>query len=208
MTTENNFSENEEKNTQESQNEPSTTVQNTEIPTETEAEQHHGPEHEEISLSDALKEMETIINSENAGEQHKRFNFLKEKANHAIHDEVEDKKHEYIDGGNAPETFSYHHPQQSKLNALYHIFKEKHDDFQKNIDAEQLKNLSHRQEIIERLKNLYTNSEPGVNLFKSIREVKEDWSNAGQVAKSEFKILNNNYFHHLNQFYQMLDLNK
>jgi hypothetical protein len=31
---------------------------------------------------------------------------------------------------------------------------------------------------------------------------------AGQVAKSEFKILNNNYFHHLNQFYQMLDLNK
>jgi hypothetical protein len=207
MTTENNFSENEEKNTQESQNEPSTTVQNTEIPTETEAE-HHGPEHEEISLSDALKEMETIINSENAGEQHKRFNFLKEKANHAIHDEVEDKKHEYIDGGNAPETFSYHHPQQSKLNALYHIFKEKHDDFQKNIDAEQLKNLSHRQEIIERLKNLYTNSEPGVNLFKSIREVKEDWSNAGQVAKSEFKILNNNYFHHLNQFYQMLDLNK
>lgn len=208
MTTENNFSENEEKNTQESQNELSTTVQNTEIPTETEAEQHHGPEHEEISLSDALKEMETIINSENAGEQHKRFNFLKEKANHAIHDEVEDKKHEYIDGGNAPETFSYHHPQQSKLNALYHIFKEKHDDFQKNIDAEQLKNLSHRQEIIERLKNLYTNSEPGVNLFKSIREVKEDWSNAGQVAKSEFKILNNNYFHHLNQFYQMLDLNK
>ena len=208
MTTENNFSENEEKNTQESQNEPSTTVQITEIPTETEAEQHHGPEHEEISLSDALKEMETIINSENAGEQHKRFNFLKEKANHAIHDEVEDKKHEYIDGGNAPETFSYHHPQQSKLNALYHIFKEKHDDFQKNIDAEQLKNLSHRQEIIERLKNLYTNSEPGVNLFKSIREVKEDWSNAGQVAKSEFKILNNNYFHHLNQFYQMLDLNK
>ena len=207
MTTENNFSENEEKNTQESQNEPSTTVQNTEIPTETEAE-HHGPEHEEISLSDALKEMETIINSENAGEQHKRFNFLKEKANHAIHDEVEDKKHEYIDGGNAPETFNYHHPQQSKLNALYHIFKEKHDDFQKNIDAEQLKNLSHRQEIIERLKNLYTNSEPGVNLFKSIREVKEDWSNAGQVAKSEFKILNNNYFHHLNQFYQMLDLNK
>ena len=74
--------------------------------------------------------------------------------------------------------------------------------------TEQKKNLEHRQTIIERLKNLYTNSEPGTNLFKSIREIKEDWSKAGQVAKSEFKILNNNYFHHLNQFYQMLDLNK
>lgn len=30
----------------------------------------------------------------------------------------------------------------------------------------------------------------------------------GQVAKSEFKNLNQNYFHHLNSFYQMLDLNK
>ncbi len=68
--------------------------------------------------------------------------------------------------------------------------------------------MEHRQTIIERLKNLYTNSEPGTNLFKSIREIKEEWSKAGQVAKSEFKILNNNYFHHLNQFYQMLDLNK
>ena len=42
----------------------------------------------------------------------------------------------------------------------------------------------------------------------AIREIKEEWSNAGQVPKSEFKNLNNNYFFHLNQFYQMLDLNK
>src|SRR5690606_21329246 len=61
---------------------------------------------------------------------------------------------------------------------------------------------------IERLKNLYTQSEVGTNFFREIREIKEAWSNAGQVPKSEFKLLNNNYFHHLNQFYQMLDMNK
>ena len=152
--------------------------------------------------------MEKIINSNNAGERYREFNALKEKANHSIHDEIEDKKHEYTDAGNAIENFSYEHPSQSKLSGLIHIFREKHDNFQKNQEEEQKKNLDHRQSIIERLKNLYTNSEPGVNLFKSIREIKEEWSNSGQVAKSEFKILNNNYFHHLNQFYQMLDLNK
>lgn len=212
MTTENNLSENEE-------NKISTEVTQQETPDNTAPEEQSTPQEEEtehteehveaeISLSDALKEMETIINSNNAGENSKRFNALKEKANHAIHDEIEDKKHEYTDAGNAPENFSYEHPAQSKLSALIHIYKEKHDVFQKGQEEEQKKNLEHRQELIDRLKNLYTNSEPGTNLFKSIREIKEEWSKAGQVAKSEFKILNNNYFHHLNQFYQMLDLNK
>ncbi|MCD1118712.1 DUF349 domain-containing protein [Chryseobacterium turcicum] len=209
MTTENNLSENEEQK-------PSTEVQETVETIENTEENHQeedpdAPHHDSIadlSLADALKEMEKIINSPNAGERFREFNVLKEKANHSIHDEVEDKKHEYTDGGNALENFSYEHPSQSKLSGLIHIFREKHDYFQKNQEEEQKKNLDHRQSIIERLKNLYTNSEPGVNLFKSIREIKEEWSNSGQVAKSEFKILNNNYFHHLNQFYQMLDLNK
>lgn len=209
MTTENNLSENEEQK-------PSTEVQETVETIENTEENHQeedpdAPHHDSIadlSLADALKEMEKIINSANAGERFREFNALKEKANHTIHDEVEDKKHEYTDAGNALENFSYEHPSQSKLSGLIHIFREKHDSFQKNQEEEQKKNLDHRQSIIERLKNLYTNSEPGVNLFKSIREIKEEWSNAGQVAKSEFKILNNNYFHHLNQFYQMLDLNK
>jgi len=210
MTTENNLSENEE-------NKPSAEHQETVVESiENNEENHHdedhdAPQHDSIdhlSLADALKEMEKIINSNNAGEKFREFNALKEKANHIIHDEVEDKKHEYVDAGNAAENFSYEHPSQSKLSGLIHIFREKHDNFQKNQEEEQKKNLEQRQSIIERLKNLYTNSEPGVNLFKSIREIKEEWSNAGQVAKSEFKILNNNYFHHLNQFYQMLDMNK
>ncbi|WP_332453984.1 DUF349 domain-containing protein [Chryseobacterium aquaticum] len=211
MTTENNLSENEENKISTEVTQEETTPDKTSDEQNThEDDSEHTEEHvdAEISLSDALKEMETIINSNNAGENFKRFNALKEKANHAIHDEIEDKKHEYTDAGNAAENFSYEHPLQSKLSALVHIFREKHDAFQKSQEEEQKKNLEHRQELIDRLKNLYTNSEPGTNLFKSIREIKEEWSKAGQVAKSEFKILNNNYFHHLNQFYQMLDLNK
>ncbi|NPA10452.1 MAG: DUF349 domain-containing protein [Chlorobi bacterium] len=211
MTTENNLSENEEnKNSNEVLQEKP--LENTQVQDENvhHEETEHEEEHEDvdISLADALKEMERIINAPNAGEDFKKFNQLKEKASHYIHDEVEDKKHEYTEAGNAPENFSYEHPSQAKFSALVNIFREKHDAYQKGQEEEQKKNLEHRQSIIERLKNLYTNSEPGTNLFKSIREIKEEWSKAGQVAKSEFRILNNNYFHHLNQFYQMLDLNK
>lgn len=211
MITENNLSENEEKKNFTPESSEASSEDVTPKDENVHVEEHeHEEEHEEVqlSLADTLKEMEKIINTPNAGEDFKKFNQLKEKANHYIHDEVEDKKHEYIDGGNAPENFNYEHPSQARFSALVNIFREKHDAYQKGQEEEQKKNLEHRQSIIERLKNLYTNSEPGTNLFKSIREIKEDWSKAGQVAKSEFKILNNNYFHHLNQFYQMLDLNK
>lgn len=84
-----------------------------------------------------------------------------------------------------------------KISAKLHVSEEDNE-----------KHKLQRQEIIDRLKNLYTNSEPGTNLFKEIRDIKEAWRNAGMVNKGDFKLLNSNYFHHLNAFYQMLDFNK
>ena len=125
-----------------------------------------------------------------------------------IHDQTEDIKSEFVAAGNPVELFSHQHPLQAKFSGLLHIYREKNDEYHKKLEENQHKNLEHRQSIIDKLKNLYTNTEAGTNLFKAIREIKDEWKNAGQVAKSEFKLLNNNYFHHLNQFYQMLDMNK
>jgi len=161
-----------------------------------------------LSLKETLAEMESIVNKDDAHRFSKQFNALREQANHKIADELEDKKHDFVEQGNPEEHFDNHHPESSKLSALINIYREKQDKFHKSQEAEHQKNLEERLTIIERLKNLYTTSEPGTNLFKAIREVKEAWGNAGQVAKSEFKNLNNNYFHHLKMFNEMLDLNK
>jgi len=189
-----------------------------EVPAEEKSEIETESEHQEVeiaeenysnlSLKETLDEMETIVNKDDSHSLSKKFNALRDHANHKIADEVEDKKHEFVEQGNAEEHFEFHHPQASKLTALVNIFREKQDKFHKSQEADHQKNLDERLGIIERLKNLYSNSEPGVNLFKSIREIKEAWGNAGQVAKSEFKNLNNNYFHHLKMFNEMLDLNK
>jgi len=230
MTTENNFSENEEKKTSEETSQETaenqtgaeikeqeeTPVEN-EIPVNTsESEDQEIHEEEEDldhtadnrNVETLVSELEKIVNKPNGGSEFKNFNQLKNLAIQKISEEREEKKHEFTDAGNAEENFSWEHSLQQKLNALINIFKEKHDDFLKGQEAEHGKNLEHRKGIIDKLKNLYTNTEPGTNLFKAIRDIKEEWKNAGQIAKSEFKLLNNDYFHHLNQFYQMLDLNK
>lgn len=175
----------------------------------------HEDHHEEVlesvahlTLPEILKEMEAIINKEDAGVHFRTFNHLKEQANHYIQDETEDQKSEFIAAGNAAEDFHFQHPDLSRLAGIITIFREKNNEYSKKQEEQHTKNLEERQQIIEKLKNLYSNTEAGTNLFKAIREIKEAWKNAGQVAKSEFKLLNNNYFHHLNQFYQMLDMNK
>lgn len=157
------------------------------------------------SVEELIAEMEKLVNYENAGSEYKIFNDLKDLALAKINEETEDKKYEQKDSN---EIFSREHPFLSKVNGLVNIFKEKYDIFIQKQEEEYKNNLEKRKEIIEKLKNLYTNPEPGVNLFKAIREIKELWANSGKVAKSEFRILNNDYFHHLNQFYLMLDLNK
>ncbi|KMQ72390.1 hypothetical protein ACM44_02645 [Chryseobacterium koreense CCUG 49689] len=161
-----------------------------------------------LTLPEILQEMESLINKDDAGAQYRKFSQLRDQANQYISEETADHKAAFLASGNPEENFSFEHPASAKLSVLINIFREKNDQYNKKQEESHGKNLEERQNIIEKLKNLYTNTEVGTNLFKAIREIKEEWKNAGQVAKSEFKLLNNNYFHHLNQFYQMLDLNK
>ncbi len=172
----------------------------------TSEEDHHSENHAStLTLKETLDEMEKIAQSEDAGAKHRQFSQLKEHANRLIHVDIEDHK---TNTDETVEPASYHHPEQSRLTAISSLFRDKNEAYTKQQEEQHHKNLEERQNIIEKLKNLYTNTEAGTNLFKAIREIKEAWKNAGQVAKSEFKLLNNNYFHHLNQFYQMLDMNK
>lgn len=173
-----------------------------------EMEEHSEQMLETLSIKELLTEMENIVNKEDAGSHSRKFNQLKDLVYNLIQEDIADKKHDFIEEGNGLETFSYQHPEQSKYSALVNIFKEKLEIFNQHLEEEYRKNLEKRNQIIEKLKNLYLNTEPNTNLFRAIREIKEQWASTGQVAKSEFKNLNQNYFHHLNSFYQMLDLNK
>lgn len=156
-----------------------------------------------LDLAGLLHEMELIINAPEAGAESKRFSQLKQLAQQKIAEESAAQPQQAITDGEA-----WQHPAQSKISALGHIFREKQDAYHTKQQAEEKAGREQRNGIIEKLKNLYTNTEPGTNLFRAIRAIKEEWASAGKVSRAEFKLLNNNYLYHLNQFYQMLDLNK
>lgn len=161
-----------------------------------------------LPLDELFTRLEGIINRPNAGAFSKEFNQLKKEILTQIQYETEDKKHSFVEKGGSEENFSWKHPYLAKVSGFSQIFKEKYEVYKKYEEREHQENKQQRIEIIERLKNIYTNSDSETNLFKEIRLIKEAWSNAGKVAKNEFKLLNNNYFYHLEQFYTLLNLNK
>ena len=171
-------------------------------------DQHFSTKNSGLSLEEILIRLEKIINTEEVKEFAKEFSALRNEALQFINQETEKMKADHIEAGNPEEDFSWEHPQLAKLSGLNNIFKKKYNEFRKELEEELEKNKQTRLEIIEKLKNLYLNSDLETNLFKEIRKIKEEWANAGQVAKNEFKLINNNYFYHLNQFYELLNLNK
>ncbi len=171
-------------------------------------DQHFSTKNSGLSLEEILIRLEKIINTEEVKEFAKEFSALRNEALQFINQETEKMKATHIEAGHPEEDFSWEHPQLAKLSGLNNIFKKKYNEFRKELEEELEKNKQTRLEIIEKLKNLYLNSDLETNLFKEIRKIKEEWANAGQVAKNEFKLINNNYFYHLNQFYELLNLNK
>ncbi len=193
----------------ESETLPTDEVQTFDTAHEHEEEQDEADVHtDQRSIETLVAEMNKTLNLENAGAMFKEFHLLRNLALAKISEEREEKKAEHLLEGKPEQDFFWEHRLQRDLNTYTHTFKEKHDLYLKHQEEEHEKNLEIRKKIVENLKHLYTNTEPGTNLFKAIRAIKEEWKNAGQVSKSHFKLLNNDYFHHLNQFYQMLDLNK
>lgn len=159
-------------------------------------------------LEKLTTELERIVNLTDSGTFYKRINDLKEAFTKRLEQETNERKAAYLKEGGDEEAFEFEPRVKSRFNALLGIFKEKYEEFRKKQEAEQAENLKKRQEIIERLKDLYTNTKPNIDLFKEIRKIKEQWRDAGFVARAEYKTMLNDYHFHLERFYEMLDLNK
>ncbi len=146
--------------------------------------------------------------TKDAGALAKKFSHLRQEAVHQISDETEEKKKEYLAEATVKKT-SIGNIHYLPNFPGWRISLRKNSKISiKNWKRNSRPNKVKRLEIIEKLKNFIPTPPPTPTSSARSEKIKEEWASAGQVAKNEFRILNNNYFHHLNQFYSLLDLNK
>ncbi|RAV29997.1 DUF349 domain-containing protein [Sinomicrobium soli] len=166
------------------------------------------PDYHAMSVEKLVSELEKLLRSE-------KVQAIKEHADHIkyefdqkfqeIHDE---KKEEFLhDGGNEID-FRYHPPIKQKFNKVYGEYRDKRNQYYQNLEQNLKNNLAKRQEIIEALKGLISVEEDINTTYKHFKELQDRWRVAGPVPRVNYNDVWRTYHHHVERFYDFLDLNR
>lgn len=123
--------------------------------------------------------------------------------------EVESEKAAFLAGGGKEEDFK---PQtddsEKKLKELLAVYREKREKVNQDLSAEHAKNYAAKLEVIERLKRLVETGETDVNAFDTFKKLQQEWNSTGPVDKAKVNDLWNNYHLQVENFYNILKVNK
>ncbi len=120
----------------------------------------------------------------------------------------EAKKQEFLNQGGSIIDFHYSTPGEKKFNKFYFEYKEKRDNYYKNVRKNLQENLERRLSIIEELKAITgVGTDMNAN-FKEFKKLQERWRKAGPVPRNDYKDTWNTYHHHVERFYDFLHLDR
>lgn len=164
----------------------------------------------ELELSDLYIYLEEIIDNNIIPQIIPIIKIIQKVVKNKIEEYKEKKKENYIPDKQIKNKnlININHWEE-KFNKIFNDFKKKNQLFYQEREKQFDKNLEKRKQIIKQLKKLYTTPyETNNQIFKKFREIKSDWHHAGIVSKNVVDSLFKTYFHHLNNFYSYLNLNK
>lgn len=162
-----------------------------------------------LSMTGVITEMKQLSQSFPVQKLPKMFTALRTHFFNLYEEDKSQRKEQFVGEGNDETTFVYENEHKSKFNELYNEYKKHLSQYFKNQEKEQQNNLEIRLKLIDDLKGLYQNpSESNSHIFKSFREIRTQWHNTGMIPKAHASNVYQTYYHHLDNFYEYLNLNK
>ena len=117
-----------------------------------------------------------------------------------------DKKAEFLASGGNSIDFNFTSSVKVTYNDLLFDYKKRRDAYYKEIDAKLNQNLDKRNEVITSLKKLIDEAD-AKTMYKDFKEIQEKWRAIGPVPKSHYNDTWKIYHHHVERFYDLLNLN-
>lgn len=123
--------------------------------------------------------------------------------------ELQDKeKAVFLANGGNEIDFYFQTRSAKDFQELYREYRQKKEAFRVNFERQIQENLKTKQTIIEEIKSLISAEENINTTFTHFRELQNKWRTTGPVPKTENESLWANYHHHVERFYDFLDLNR
>ena len=164
--------------------------------------------YEAMSLSELTKELKELLLTEKTQAIKKQVDAIRYEFDKKYDALLEEKREEFIADGGEPHNFSYEIPIYKEFYTAFNNYREKRNQYYKEMEKTHKENLVKRREIIEELKNLINTEEHIGTTFKQFQQLQERWRKAGAVSNADYEDLWNTYHHHVENFYDYIHLSK
>src|SRR5690606_19146759 len=121
---------------------------------------------------------------------------------------LEHKKEDFIARGGNEIDFKYNSVDKRQFNEVYADYREKRDQYYRQLDQSLKDNLQARLEIIEQLKGLIDVEEDINTTYNNFKDIQERWKRAGAIPRNHYNDVWRTYHHHMEIFYDFLHLNR
>ena len=114
------------------------------------------------------------------------------------------------EGGNIID-FRYFSPIKKAFNETYFEYRNKRAKYYQNRQKNLKANEELRNQLVEEVKALRSElgGEESVNAtYNKFKDIQERWHNAGNIPRDRYNLVWNNYYHHVDSFYELLHLNR
>lgn len=174
-------------------------------------ERHDIPmlDYETLSMEQLVDELGTLVVVEKVMSVKDHVEELKKAFLSKYHHFIEEKKDEFhAENPDTTEDFHYHFPLKVKFDQLYSQYRDKKNTHFKSLQNNLQANLENRMAIVEELKNLIHSQESIPVTLKKFNDIRDRWKVAGPIPKDKYNHVWNNYHFHLENFYDILHLDR
>ena len=123
--------------------------------------------------------------------------------------EREEQQKAYLEEGGDPEKYQVRPDDvEEAFKAEMQVIKEKRAKLFQKQEEERANNLKHREEIIEKIKNMATSPEEANKSFNAFKQLQQEWKEIGAVPPERANETWKTYQLYVEQFYDLLNLNR
>lgn len=163
----------------------------------------------ELSREELVNSLKELAGLPDLDSRKGPFNAIRDAYRKAKEDEIAAKKSKFIEHGGDPEEFEVLRDDTDHLyDEQVKAFIERRNEQRKQKERELHNNLKQKQEILAELKKLLEDTQNISASFDRLHELQNQWRNVGLVPSVYVDELWKNYHHHINNFYEIIKINK
>jgi hypothetical protein len=162
-----------------------------------------------LNMDLLVLEFEKLLKSEPIHTIKKKVDSIKSEFNSKLQDLLTEKKEEFLTEGGNEIDFHFDVPLKRQFNNLFKDFRNNLNAHYKQLEQNQKANLEKKNIVIEKLKELVDNhQEDSRQVYNKFKEIQAEWKSIGKIPSEKYNITWNTYYHHVDRFYEYLDLNR